>query len=322
MADTSIDLMSRLDDDHRGVLELLPPGLLDLTDIAATRANLEGLMSAMPAEPLPDNVAVEDHHVAGLDGDPDVLVRTYRPADAGTSAPGLYWIHGGGMVLGSVDMDDAKAAGMAAELGCVVASVEYRLAPEHPFPAPLHDCVAGLAWFAGAATDLGVDPSKIAIGGASAGGGLAAGTALHARDNGGPALCFQLLVYPMIDDTTSSPSSRTITDDRVWNTAANEAAWKAYLGDAFGNSDVSPYAAPTRATDLSGLPPAYLNVGDLDLFMDEDLAYASRLRAAGVSVEMHVYPGAFHGSNGFVAHSPLSIRWQAEELLALRNAWS
>ncbi|MGB5755692.1 MAG: alpha/beta hydrolase [Acidimicrobiales bacterium] len=312
-----IDLASRLDDAHLQVLNALPPDLLDLSDIPKTRAGMAGLLAALPTPDLPDEVTIEDVHVPGHDGDPDVLVRLYRRSGLGPAAPALYWIHGGGMVLGSVDMNDFDSAIRALRLDCVVASVEYRLAPEHPFPAPMNDCYAGLTWLAVNADQLGVDPDRIVIGGASAGGGLAAGLALMARDRGGPGIAFQLLVYPMLDHRNSTASSHAIADTRVWNRDANLAGWAAYLGDT---DRVSPYASPAIAEDLSGLPPAYINVGELDMFLDEDVAYAMALNRAGVPVELHVYPGAFHGSNGFVTESPLSDRWKADERAALRRA--
>ncbi len=317
MAVQPIDLASRLDDDHRQVLFALPPDLLDLSDLAKTRAGLTELLAKLPTPDLPAEVAIEDEQVPGHAGDPDVMVRLYRRADLEPDAPALYWIHGGGMVLGSVEMNDVESALRALTLDCVVASVDYRLAPEHPFPAPMNDCYAGLCWLAANAGDLGVDADRIVIGGASAGGGLAAGLALMARDHGGPAITSQLLVYPMLDHRNTTASSHAITDSRVWNREANIAGWAAYLGDA---DRVSPYASPAIAEDLSGLPPAYINVGEFDMFLDEDVAYALALNRAGVPAELHVYPGAFHGSNGFVTESPISQRWQAEEREALRRA--
>lgn len=314
MTEQPIDLESRLDDIHRSVLEVLPPDLLELSDIARTRLGLDALLGALPAPEMPAGVTVGDVHVPGVDGDPDVMVRLYRPAELAAGAPALYWIHGGGMVLGSVDMNDADCAARADEFGCLVASVEYRLAPEHPFPAPMNDCYAGLSWLASNAGDLGIDADRIAIGGASAGGGLAAGLALMARDLGGPSISYQLLVYPMLDHRNATASSHVIADTRVWNREANLAGWAAYLGEA---DDVSPYASPSIAADLAGLPPTYINVGEFDMFLDEDVAYALALNRAGVEVELHVYPGAFHGSNGFVAESPVSQRWTADENAAL-----
>lgn len=319
LTDHPIDLEARLDQDHRDVLAVLPKGLLDLSDIGATRAGLEALLGAMPAPELPDDVAISEQTV----GDPGVRIKLYRPVSLpDTGAPALLWIHGGGMVLGNADGDDLRCATIAREVSTLVVSVDYRLAPEHPFPAPVDDCMTALNWLAAEVDILGVDPGRIAVGGLSAGGGLAAGVALRARDEGGPALCFQLLVYPMLDDRNQTPSSHAILDTRVWNRAANLTAWAAYLGHGVtpGGADVSIYAAPSRATDLSGLPPAYIPVGTLDMFLDEDIAYARALNEAGVDAELHVYPGAFHASNTLVPHAPMSQRWLANELDALRRA--
>jgi len=308
-----------MDAEHLAVLQALP-FRLDLSDIPATRTVMEGLREMLMAAPLPDNVSVEDHMSPGPEGAPDVMVRTYRPASLPTNAPALYYIHGGGMVLGDVAGSDGYCANVADQLNLMVASVEYRLAPEHPFPAPIEDCYAGLRWFASSADEFGIDRSRIAIGGGSAGGGLAAGLALVARDRGEVEVCFQLLVFPMLDDRNITRSSEAIVDDRVWNRAANLAGWNAYLSGNAGGDDVSPYAAPSRATDLAGLPPAYINVGTLDLFVDEDIAYAQALLAADVPVELRVYPGAFHGSNLMAPDTEISKRWNSDELAALDRA--
>ena len=315
-----VDVHARAADDlHRMVLDFLPSDLFDLDDIDAARARLDGLLSAMPAPELPYDLSVDVITISGLDDDPDLEVRVYRPAGLGQGAPALLWIHGGGLVLLDAASDEANCARRAVEVGCVVVSVDYRLAPEHPFPAAVRDCYAALSWLADNTADLGVDPARIAIGGASAGGGLAAGLALMARDRGGSAICFQLLVFPMLDHRNVTHSSQVITDGRVWNRAANIAAWRYYLGDA---DEVSPYASPATATDVAGLPPAYIHVGDLDLFCDEDVAYAQALGRAGVPVELRVYPGAFHASSGLVAEAPLSIRWRDYEDDALRRAFA
>lgn len=311
------DLLSRLDAHHSAVLGALPEGLFDLSDIATGRATLAALLGAMPAPDLPPEVAVADHAVPGIDGDPDVTVRTYTPDGLSASEPGVLWIHGGGMVLGEVAMDDFNCAAMALAHGVCVASVDYRLAPEHPYPAPLHDCFAALQWFASGGSGADVDPARIVIGGASAGGGLAAGVALMARDRGGPALAGQLLVYPMIDDTNTTQSSIDITDSRVWNRGANLAGWGAYLSGLDEGAEVPIYAAPSRAADLAGLPPAFINVGVHDMFLDEDIAYARALTADGVDVELRVYPQAFHGSNAMVADSPISMRWAEDQQAAM-----
>ena len=224
------------------------------------------------------------------------------------------------MVGGTVASTDGYCAWIADELGVLVASVDYRLAPEHPYPAPIEDCHAGLRWLVASATELGIDLARVAIGGGSAGAGLAAGLALLVRDQGEITVRYQHLVYPMIDDRNQTASSHAILDSRVWNRTCNHVGWNAYLGGRAGTDGVEAYAAPARATDLAGLPPTYICVGTLDLFLDEDIEYARRLLAAGVPTELHVYPGAFHGSPGTVPNAVLSRRWRADELDSIRRA--
>ena len=234
-----------------------------------------------------------------------VGVRLFRPADqaAGSTepAPALLWIHGGGYVIGTADMDDHVCARFSRRLGITVASVEYRLAPEHPYPAALQDCYSALTWLAGLP---GVDPGRVAIGGASAGGGLAAALALWARDQGSSGFtpAFQLLVYPMLDDRSSMTVDKA--NYRLWNPRANRFGWRAYLGGADPR-----VAVPARRDDLSGLPPAWIGVGTNDLFHDEDLAYAEHLRAAGVPCDVEVVPGAFHGFDMWTSKSTVSQRF-------------
>jgi len=230
--------------------------------------------------------------------------------------PVLYWMHGGGMVIGSFDMNDELLMGAVDRLGIAAVSVEYRLAPEHPDPAPVEDCYAGLVWTAENATRYGFDAGRIAVGGQSAGGGLAAGTALLARDRGGPQLAFQLLLEPMLDDRSITPSSTAYDGTVVWDRSDNQSGWAALLGERLGTEEVTPYAAPARATELAGLPPALVDVGELETFRDETIIYAQRLLTAGVSTELHVYPGAFHGfdllaPDSTVAHRAWALRWSA-----------
>ena len=320
MTSSGIDIASRLDHLHRAVYDEMPPRDLDAGDVAGSVAKLRENAALREREPLPEGVSSEDHMVPGPEGAPEIMVRLYRPTGLASGGPAFYWIHGGGMVMGSVDMSDAFCGTQAADLGILVGSVEYRLAPEHPYPAPLEDCYAGLRWFASSAGALGIDSSRIAIGGGSAGGGLAAGLALLVRDRGEIDVCFQLLVYPMIDDRNTTNSSHAITDRRLWNRDANLVGWNAYLSGQAGSEGVSPYAAPARATDLAGLAPAYINVGAFDLFLDEDVSYAQALLTAGVPTELHVYPGAFHGSPNSVPDAPVSQRWATDLQTALRSA--
>jgi len=270
---------------------------LTLEGIPAFRAKtdelLTSMMSALPSSP---NVAIEERTIPGPTGAPDIRVKIHRPVDQADTLPCFYHIHGGGMIIGGIDGEAASMAAFVEQVGCVAVSVDYRLAPEHPHPAPVEDCYAGLTWTAEHAAELRIDPDRIAVGGESAGGGLAAATVLLARDRGGPKVAFQYLIYPMLDDRNVTPSSREFAGDWPgWPREMNLLGWQALLGDRAGGEDVSPYAAPARATDLSNLPPAYIDCGNLEVFRDEDIEYAQRLLQAGVPVEFHCWPGVFHG---------------------------
>jgi acetyl esterase/lipase len=244
-----------------------------------------------PAVPLTDAVIRTDHVVPG---DPPVPVRVHRAVGAEGALPCVYSIHGGGYVIGSYTMDDPRFDRWCPELGIVGVSVEYRLAPETPYPGPLEDCYQGLKWVYENADQLGIDRSRLGIAGISAGGGLAAALGLLARDRGEVPLAFQLLDCPMIDDRQQTASSQ-LEGLAVWSRESNTFGWRCYLGDLFGADDVPYTAAPARCLDLSGLPPAYVSVGTVDGFRDEDIDYAVRLNQAGVPCELHVYPGACHG---------------------------
>ena len=317
-----MNFVDQLDPELRVVLEKLPTDRpLDLNKIPAARANMKKMMTAMLASlPAVEGVTSQDEFVPGSQGDPAVRVRVYRPNDRPGELPALLWIHGGGYVMGDIEQDDRLMKQMVKRIDCVTVSVDYRLAPEHPFPAPVEDCYAGLKWLFAHAGELGVKPSRIAIGGASGGGGLAAGLALLARDRGEVPVAFQLLIYPMIDDRNVTPASYAITDPRMWNRESNRLGWKAYLGRDGGGADVSPYAAAARATDLRNLPPAYIPVGALDLFVDENIEYAQRLIEAGVPTELHVYPGAFHGFDLFAPSAGVSKQFKADRDSALKRA--
>jgi acetyl esterase/lipase len=243
-----------------------------------------------------------------------VGVRLYRPTDASGTGPALLWIHGGGYLIGSAAQDDQLCRRFARELGATVASVDYRLAPENPYPVPLEDCYAALAWLVALPS---VDPARVAIGGASAGGGLAAALALLARDRGEIPLAAQLLVYPMLDDRTVQRQGLDNPGLRLWNQSSNKFGWACYLADA--DPDV---AVPARREDLSGLPPAWMGVGTLDLFHDEDLVYAERLRAAGVSCQVEVVQGAFHGFDGIVPKAEVSQSFFRSQCAVLRDAFT
>jgi acetyl esterase/lipase len=247
-----------------------------------------------------------------------LTIRLHRPPETASAPyPAVLWIHGGGFIMGSPAQDDAVCQVFAHKLGALVAAVSYRRAPEHPFPAALHDCHDGLEWLA---KREDVDPARIAIGGASAGGGLAAALALLARERGVVTPRFQLLSYPMLDDRTVL---RTDLDERyfrLWNSEANRFGWTSYLGGEPGTPGVNPLAAPAREENLSGLPPAWIGVGTLDLFFDEDVAYAKRLRTAGVPCEVHVAEGAFHGFDSVAAKAGITRAFRIEQVRALASA--
>ncbi|MEU8228354.1 alpha/beta hydrolase [Actinoplanes sp. NPDC048967] len=298
-----------------GLLEALPGGFNAIPDIVQRRATVEALLGAIEVPENP-NVVKEDRTVPGPVGDPDITVRIYRPRNATGTLPGIYFIHGGGMILGNIAGEDPTATLLCDEVGAVVVSVEYRLAPEHPHPAPAEDCYAGLVWTAAHADELGIDPGRLALYGGSAGGGLVIATALMARDRGGPALRFMMPIYPMVDDRNETASSHEITDIGIWDRAGNIEAWAWYLG----GKEADQYAAPARAEDLTGLPPAFIDVGTVDMFRDEDIAFAQRLMAAGVPTELHVHPGSYHAAETFAADAALSRRTWALRTDALRRA--
>ncbi len=281
----------------------------DLADPVAARRKFAELGAAVPAPDTAD-MEVEDRTVPG---DPDVAVRIYRPHRAAQGA--VVWLHGGGFVMGNLDTEHPWATRIAEGSGAVVVSVDYRLSPEHPFPAALADAYAVLTWTAEHAAELGIDPARIAVGGHSAGGGLAAAVALRARDEQGPAICFQLLNQPGLDDRQETWSARNFTDTPWFDRDKATASWRHYLGSL----PATPYAAPARAADLSGLPPAYIATAEFDPNRDEDIAYALRLLQAGVSVELHQWPGTFHGSQAILS-AEISQRQNAELAAALRRA--
>jgi acetyl esterase/lipase len=305
--------------------ELLPfasllPAVTDFSD-PNVLAQMRGPRPEIFGTPPPDrdDVSKRDRRVPGRAGDPDVPIRIYAPKVEGSGPRGcVVEIHGGGFMMGSIAMMDPWCQVVAARHDAVVVSVEYRLAPEHPFPAALEDCYAALCFTAAHAVELGVDPSRIAIAGQSAGGGLAAATALLARDRGGPALCFQLLDIPELDDRLDTPSMRAFTDTPLWNRPNAVWSWRHYLG-AGHTGEVSPYAAPARMQDLSKLPPAYVSAMEFDPLRDEGIDYALRMLQAGVPVELHSFPGTFHGS-ALIAGAEVSQRAAAESLAALGRA--
>jgi len=300
-------------------LDMLPPfQLLDRDTLLASRATMAELRDLVPVYEPANPVDVHDTTVPGPSGAPDVPVRVYAPQRRQGVVPGLFYIHGGGFVLGDLELTDALLLRLVDELGIVIVSVDYGLFQEQPFLAPVEDCYAALTWVGAKTAELGIDPARLGIGGASAGGGLAAGVTLLARDRGGPALCFQSLGVPELDDRLDTPSMLAYDDTPLWNRPNAIFSWTSYLGTAPGGPDVSPYAAPARATDLAGLPPAFITVCQFDPLRDEGIAYAQRMMHAGVHTELHHYPGTFHGS-AMVENAAITRRMFADEVAALRR---
>jgi acetyl esterase len=298
--------MIDMDPELEAFIPLFPPA--DLTDPAAERKHLAALAAALPA-PDTTGMEVEDRTVPA---DPAVAVRIYRPQLARGA---IVWLHGGGFVMGDLDTEHPWAARLADGTGAVVVSVGYRRAPEDRFPAALDDAYAALAWTAEHAAELGIDPGRIAVGGHSAGAGLAAAVALRARDQQGPPVRFQLLNQPELDDRQQTWSARQFTDTPWMTRDKLAASWRHYLG----STPASPYAAPARAADLSGLPPAYIATAEFDPLRDEAIGYGLRLLQAGVPVELHQWPGTFHGSQAILS-AEISQRQLAELVAALRRA--
>lgn len=298
-----------------------------------TAENLQGFRADSarldtPASVLTESgaISVEERFVPGPGGAPEVGLVILSPTGWVGPRPALFLVHGGGMVMGSSWGGLEGVLEWVTELGLTVVSVNYRLAPEHPDPAPIEDCYAGLQWVADNAIEIGIDPEQIIVHGGSAGGGLAAGLALLARDRGGPSLAGQFLFCPMLDDRRLTQSSRDIEPGLPWDRHSNEWAWNALLAGNAGGDDVSIYAAPARASDLTGLPPTFIDVGSADTFRDECVEYASRLSGAGVSVEFHLWPGGVHGFEGLAPHSRIArgaeaARWSwLEAMLGYERA--
>nr|WP_308061850.1 alpha/beta hydrolase [Streptomyces sp. LBUM 1477] len=303
--------------------------LADLGDQAPTTATPDDIPAArerLRAEvPLPTNdelscgglFEVRERTVPGPPGAPDVSLLICRPTSVPGPRPIVYFTHPGGMIVGTNRL--GLPLDWAEELGLVVVSVEYRLAPEHPHPAPVEDCYAGLVWTVAHAEEIGGDPDRLVLAGGSAGGGLAAALALLARDRKGPRLLGQLLMCPMLDDRNDTFSAHQMAGLGVWDRTANETGWNALLGERRGTDAVEPYAAPARAADLSGLPPAFIDVGSAETFRDEDVSYATRIWQAGGSAELHVWPGGFHGFDGLVPGAAVSVDAREARLRWLRR---
>lgn len=284
----------------------LPPA----GDVATRRQAIEALQTAMHGSlPTPADVVVQDFETTAEDG-ATLALRWYAKTGTPPGSAVLY-AHGGGMILSNVGIYDGPVSRYVSASGVPFLSVEYRYAPEFPAPTPVTDCYAGLEWLVAHAAELGVDPARIALMGDSGGGGVAASLAIYARDQGGPALAKQILIYPMLDDRNTTPDPE-LTPFATWTYDDNATGWGALLGDAVGGPEGSPYGAAARLEDFSGLPPAYIEVGELDIFRDEDLAYAQRLVAAGISTELHLHPEVPHAFEVLVPGAAISARAGAD----------
>lgn len=308
-----MDFLNRVNPELRDTL-LLNPVLRLPEDLAAARL--------IPTPPTSNSelVRITERFISGGDGQ-EMLIKIYEPDCRDVAKlPAVLWCHGGGYVLGHPNSEDNLCERFVLAANCVVISPDYRLAPENPYPAGLEDCYSALVWMTNLAEELNIDLNRVAIGGGSAGGGLTAALSLLARDRKGPAICFQMPLYPMIDDRNITPSSYEITDPlAVWYRGNNIAAWEMYLG-SHSNEEISPYAAPTRADNLAGLPPTYTCVGQLDPFRDETIDYVARLAQAGVEVEFHLYPGCFHAFEHIVPDADISERVKSTYITTMAMA--
>ena len=295
-----------------------PPQAPPAGDIESRRAVLNPMLDYFNnhAQTPPEGVEISDYQIPAADGT-ELLARWYRRPDGGTGAAVLY-LHGGGMIVGSVPIFDGPVARYVARSGVGMLSIQYRLAPEHPHPTPVEDAYAGLVWLAEHSEQLGVDPNRLAVMGDSAGGGLAAGLAILTRDRRGPQLTHQLLIYPMLDDRNTTPDPQ-IVPFVGWSYDDNITGWDALLGAGHEHGDVDPSAAPARIADATGLPAAYIEVGQLDIFRDEDVRYALTLSQAGVPVELHLHPGVPHEYDAIAFASDVARRAQADRERILRS---
>ena len=293
--------------------ELIDPG----SDPIGARAQVGQLFSMLPKSRLRDRVTIEETQIAGPPGAPHVRLRIYKPCETISPAPALIFFHSSGFIINAPGMEDILCIPLCVGSGCIVISPDYRLAPENPFPAAVEDCDMALQWTISNAEKLGIDPGRIAVGGASAGGAIAAALTLRARDRGGPHIAFQLLIYAMLDDRLESLSARQCVNTPLNNRANCEGMWRAYLG---GNKVVSSLAAPARAGDLSRLPPAYVLTAGLDPLRDEGIDYAVRMLRSGVPVELHQFADVPHGFDQVASDAVVSQRAINDYVSALRTA--
>ena len=280
---------------------------------------INAMMLLMPSSKTLDGIFVENIFISRQDDQTQLRLRIYKPFSVNAPTPVLLWMHGGGYLIGKPEQDDGSCARYVRELGITVISVDYRLAPKYPFPTGLDDCYSALKWIKAHADELHIDPKHIAVGGNSAGSGLAAALTQFALDRNEIEIAFQLLIYPMLDDRTVLRTDIDDSNNIAWNHNSNRFGWESYLGQKCGADEVPAYSVPARRADLSDLPPAWIGVGALDIFHDEDVAYAQRLRECGIECELKVIPGAFHGFDVFDPQTPIVQNFRKSQIAALKK---
>ena len=302
------------------ILSELPDLTVSREKLSSARETAREMTKLALAEADP-TVTVSEHFAPRLDGESNIRVVIYRPRGLVKPAPVVLQIHGGGFMFGSAEYGDPGNRAMANSVGCAVASVDYRLAPETPFPGGLEDCYAALVWLSDNASGLGFDPRRIAVRGESAGGNLAAALSILARDRGGPEIRCQLLIYPMLDDRTGTHAPHPYAGEFIWNDASNRFGWECWLDAPPGSASVPALAAPSRVHDLAGLPPTYIAAGALDLFIEENIEFARRLIRNGVPTELYIAPGAYHGFEALQPDAEVSRRFVMMAHTALKRAF-
>lgn len=301
------------------MLEVMPSFQFSKDEMKPIREGYDNLMKTFPPSDI-KNVQVRAAFVENPTDGYQVRILIYTPEGADNKKPALLHTHGGGYVIGSPEMNDARNKSLSNELGAVIVSVDYRLAPEFAFPIPQEDSYTALKWLYDNATDLGVDQDRIALYGESAGGGMAATLAIMARDRKEVRVLHQFLIYPMLDDrTVNATNPNPFTGEFIWTHENNRFGWSSLLAEEPGSSNVSPYAAAARVKSVEGLPPTYISVGGLDLFLDEDIAYAHRLYRAGIPTELHIYPGAYHSFDAFMPETAISKQFETDFRNALKR---